>query len=107
MTYGLMVFLLDFKQVIYHVFLPLLPGNFNRFSADSDRVIDGLPDGSTDESNDVWMEKNFPGYWTFWKFHLAILMGIFTMNLADGWMDRTDDGHTDGWMEFQVQSCLG
>ena len=26
------------------------------------------------------------------------------MNLADGWMDRTDDEHTDGHMEFQVES---
>ena len=32
---------------------------------------------------------------------------IFTVNLADGWTDRTDDRHTDGWMEFQVESHLG
>ena len=25
----------------------------------------------------------------------AILMGIFTASLADGWTDRTDDRHTD------------
>ena len=64
-------------QVIYAVFLPLLPGIFNGFSADGDGVTDGLPDGSTDESNgdgvtdglpdgstdesnDVQMEGNFP-----------------------------------------------
>ena len=29
------------------------------------------------------------------------------MNLADGWTDRTDDGHTDGQMEFKVESCFG
>ena len=50
------------------------------------------------------METKFPRYCTFRKFHPAILMGIFTMNLADGWMDGTDDGDTDGWMEFQVES---
>ena len=68
---------------------------------------DGLPDGLTDESDYVCMEWNFPGFWTFRKFHPAILMGIFTMNLADGWMNRTDDGHTDRQMEFQVESLLG
>ena len=51
----------------------------------------------------VWMERNFPGFQMFGKFHTAILMGIFTMNLADGWTDRTDDGHTDRQMEFQVE----
>ena len=45
--------------------------------------------------------------WTSGKFHPAILMAIFSMIIADGWMDRTDDGHTDGWMEFQVESHLG
>ena len=77
------------------------------FSADGDRVTGGLPDGSTDESDDVWMEVDFPGYWTFGKFCPAILVGIATMNLADGWTDGTDDGHTDGWMDFQVESHLG
>ena len=50
----------DFLLVIYGDFLPLLPGIFNGFSADGDGVTDGLPDGSTDESNDVHMEGNFP-----------------------------------------------
>ena len=70
-------------------------------------MIDRLPDGSTDESDDVWMEGIHPEFWTFGKFHAAILMGTFTVNLADGWMDRTDDGHTDRWMDFQVESHLG
>ena len=47
-------------QVIYHIFLPIITGNFNRFSADSDGVTDGLHDGLTDESDDVWMERKFP-----------------------------------------------
>ena len=29
------------------------------------------------------------------------------MNLADGWMDRTDNRHTYVQMEFQVESHLG
>ena len=29
------------------------------------------------------------------------------MNLADGRMDRTDDGHTDGQTEFQLESHFG
>ena len=49
----------------------------------------------------------FSGFWTFGKFPIAILVGIFTMNLAEGWMDGTDDRHTDGWMEIQVESHLG
>ena len=44
--------------------------------------MDGLPDGSTDESDDVWMERNFPGLLHFRKFHTGILIGIFTVNLA-------------------------
>ena len=74
--------------------------NFDGFSADGDRVTGGLPDGSTDESDDVWMEGDFPGYWTFGKFCPAILGG-------NGWTDGTDDGYTDGWMDFQVESHLG
>ena len=34
-------------------------------------------------------------------------LGYFHHELADGWMDRTDDGHTDIWTEFQVESHLG
>ena len=57
--------------------------------------MDRLPVGLTDESNDVWMDRNFPRYWVLGKFCTPILMGIFTVNLADGWMDRTDDGCID------------
>ena len=32
------------------------------FSADGDGVTDGLPDGLTDESNDVWTVMNVPGF---------------------------------------------
>ena len=91
-------------------FSPLFLGIFDRFLADGDEVMDGLADGSTEESNDIWMERSFPGFpefLCFGEFHTGVLIGIFTMNLADGWMDRTDDGHTDGQMEFQVASQLG
>ena len=39
-------------------------------------------------------------------FHPSILMGIF-MNLADCCVDRMDDGHADGWLEFEVESYFG
>ena len=70
-------------------------------------MTDGLSDGSTDESDDVQMESNIPVIFSFRKFHTEILVGIFTIILADGWTDRTDDGHTDRRMEFQVELCLG
>ena len=70
-------------------------------------MIDGLPDELTDESDDVWMERKFPGYWTFRKLYPAILMGIFTVKLADGWMDRMDGRYTGGQTDFQVESHLG
>ena len=75
-------------------FSPYFLGIFNGFSADSDEVIDGLPDGSTDESIDVQMEGSFPGYCIYGNFHTGVLLGIFTVNLADGRMDGADDGHT-------------
>ena len=40
-------------------FLPMITGDFDGFSADGDEVTDGLPDGLTDESDDVWKEKEF------------------------------------------------
>ena len=52
-------------QVIYCMFLL---GNFDSFSADIDKVMDGLPDGSTDKSDDVQMARSFPG---------IVLLGIF------------------------------
>ena len=82
-------------QVIYSIFLPMTTGEFQHVLADSNRVTDRLSDGLTDESDDIWMERNFPGYWIFTKFHTAILLGIFTVNLADGWLDGTDNRHID------------
>ena len=82
----------------------IITGIFYGFSADGDKVTDRLPDASTDESNDVWMERNFPRFLVFMKFHTAKLVCIFTVNLADGWMDATDNRHIDGWTEFQVES---
>ena len=35
---------------------PLLPGIFDGFSADGDKVMDRLPDRLTEQSVDVWME---------------------------------------------------
>ena len=29
--------------------------------------------------------------WTFTKFGPGVLIAIFTMDFADGWMDRMDD----------------
>ena len=61
----------------------------------------------TDKSDDVQMEGNFPGSGIFRKFGPGILMGIFTMNLADDWIDGMVNGHTDGQMDFQVESHFG
>ena len=94
-------------QVIYCMFLPINTGIFNGFSADGDEVMNRLPDGSIDESVDVQMEGSFPGYCIVRNFHTAILIGIFTVNLADGRIDRTDDGHTAFQMEFWVESHFG
>ena len=58
-------------------------------------MTDGLPNGLTDKSDEVWTEGNFPMYRTFGKFHPAKLKGIFTENFADGWTDGTHDRHTD------------
>ena len=70
-------------------------------------MTDGLSDESTDESTDVQAERNFPRFWTFQKIHKGTFIGIFTMNFADGWTDRTDDRHTNGQTEFQVESHFG
>ena len=69
--------------------------------------MDGLPDGLTDKSNDIWMERIFPRYFINGNFHTGILVGIFTVNLADGRMDRTDDGHTALQTVFLVTSQVG
>ena len=50
-------------------FSPLLVGIFNGFSADGDEVIDGLPDGLTDESIDVQMKGSFHRYCANGNFH--------------------------------------
>ena len=73
-------------HIILPCFLPIFTGNLDGSSADSDVVDDGLSDGSTHESNDLQMEGNFPGSWTIGKFGPAILLAIFTVNFADGWI---------------------
>ena len=60
-------------------------------SVDGDEVMDGLPDGSTEKSDDVWTESSFPEFLCFRIIHTGILIGIFTVNLADSWTDETDD----------------
>ena len=85
-------------------FSPLLPGIFNGFAADGDEVMDGLPDGSTDESVDVQTEKSSPRYCVIRNSDTGILVGIFTMNLADGRTDGTGNRHTDIQMEFGVET---
>ena len=75
-------------------FSPLLPGISNGFSADGAEVMDRLPDGSTDESVDVQTEVSFPRYGVVGKLCTGILVGIFTVNLADGRMNGVDNGHT-------------
>ena len=69
--------------------------------------MDRLPDGSTDESIDVLMEGSFPWYCIYGNFCTGILVGIFTMNLAHGRVDGTDDGLTALQTGFLVESCLG
>ena len=77
------------------------------FSADGDEVVDRLPDGLTDESVDVWTERSFPRYCVVRNFHTGIVIGIFTMNLADGRTDGTDDGYTALQTVFLVTSRVG
>ena len=62
---------------------PLLLGIFIGFSADGDKVMDRLPDGLTDESDDVWTERSFLRYCVFRNFHTRILIGIFNMNFVE------------------------
>ena len=66
--------------------------------------MNGLPGGSTDESIDVQMEGSFPRYCGIGNFHTVILIGILTMNLADGRIDGTDDGHNTLQTVFLVTS---
>ena len=60
------------------------PHDYQGISADGDSVTDTLSDGLTDESDDIWTERTFLRFWTFGKFHPAVLVGIFTVSLADG-----------------------
>ena len=97
----------DFVLVIYHVLLLIILGTFDRFSADSDEVMDGLLDGSTDESIDVWMERGFPRLSCFGRFCTGILTGIFTKNLLMvGWtelmMDILADRQSSRWNHILV-----
>ena len=80
---------------------------FDGFSADGDKVMDRLPDGSTDESIDVQMEGSLPRYSIFRNFHPGILIGIFTVNLALRRMDGTDNEHTALQTGVQVESHFG
>ena len=57
-------------------FSPFLPGNFDGFSADSDKVTDRLPDQLTDKSIDVQTKRSFPGFLCFRKFCTGILIGM-------------------------------
>ena len=53
-----MVILLGFHAGNFAAFLsPLLPGVFNGLSAGSYDVMDCLPDGLSDEFNDIGMER--------------------------------------------------
>ena len=65
------------------------------------RLMDHLTDQQVN-----WIMYRWKGIiiWTFWKFHPAILMGIFTMNLTDCSTDGMDDRHNDRWTDFQVES---
>ena len=63
---------------------PLLAGNFDRVSADGDGVDSVLFDGTTDESDDMGMDRIFRGVGQSG----ISSYGIFTMNLADGQTDN-------------------
>ena len=69
--------------------------------------MDGLPVLWTDESIDVWMEGSFPGFSACGNFHTGVVIGIFTMELADGRMDITDNEHTVSQMVVLVTSQVG
>ena len=89
------------------MFLPIEPGIFNSVSAHGDEVMDELPDGLTDQSDDVQMEGILPRYFIFDNCCTGILIDIFTMDLADGRTDGTDDRHTAFQTEFQVELHFG
>ena len=77
---GLKVFSLGIHAGNVPHFSPIIPRDFDQFSADSDGVDDRLPDGLTDESNDAWINRSLP-YCTLlgvlWKMcHAWITHGI-------------------------------
>ena len=66
--------------------------------------MDRLPDGLTDKSVDVQMERSFPGYCINRNFCTGMPIGIFTVNLADGRMGVMNDRCTALQMVFLVTS---
>ena len=71
-----------------------MKGNFDGFAADGDELTDRLPVLWTDDSVDVWMKGIFPGFSACGNFHTGMFICIFTVGLADGRMDVTEDKHT-------------
>ena len=65
------------------LFLPMITGNFDGFSADRDGVTDRLPDGLTDKSDEVQTERNFVGFGVLGNF-IQQYSWLFSLNLADG-----------------------
>ena len=64
--------------------------------------MDRLPEGFTDESVDVWMERSFPRYCIYRNFHTGILVCIFTVSVSDGrmgFMVRKADGKRFNFIE--------
>ena len=70
-------------------------------------MTDRLPNGLTDKYDHGQMQVNLHMDGAFKKFHASIFVGFPTVMLADGRTDRTGDGHTERWMEFNVESFLG
>ena len=66
--------------------------------------MDCLMDQQTNLIMYKW--KGVSRYCTIINFHTGILIGIFTVNLADGRTDGTDNRHTAIQMEFKVESCF-
>ena len=53
------------------------------------------------------MEGSFPGFSTCGNFHTGILIGIFTVELADGRTDEIDDKHTVEQTVVLITSQVG
>ena len=52
-------------------------------------------------------QGSFPRFSVYGNFHTGILVGIFTVELADGRMDVTDNEHTVRQMVVFVTSQVG